>query len=256
VNKRIRIGTIGIDAVTQAEALDAIIALVKDGRGGVVFTPNVDHVVQAERDAAFRDAYRGANLVLVDGTPVLWAARLLGTPLPEKLSGSDLYEPLLQRAMQEGLRVALVGGAPGVAERAARNLRQALPALRIVATPSPRIELRSSPEEQECVASLKAAQPDLVFVCFGAPKQELFSCRQRAALAPAVLLGFGATIDFAAGTVPRAPAWMSKAGLEWAFRLGREPRRLAARYLLRDPEFFGIVARQLWAARTQQRRMR
>jgi N-acetylglucosaminyldiphosphoundecaprenol N-acetyl-beta-D-mannosaminyltransferase len=136
-----------------------------------------------------------------------------------------------------------------VAELAAANLRQRLPGLRIVDTLAPRLGLTPDENEQECVERLVRASAQLIFVCLGAPKQELFSDRNRARLAPAVLVGFGAAVDFAAGTVPRAPAWMSRAGLEWAFRLAREPKRLAARYLLRDPEFVKIVATQALARR-------
>jgi N-acetylglucosaminyldiphosphoundecaprenol N-acetyl-beta-D-mannosaminyltransferase len=241
---RVRVGSLEVDSLDRQQALDEIVRLVREGRGGTVFTPNVDHVVQAEHHTAFREAYGRASLSLVDGVPVMWAARWLGTPLPEKLSGSDLFEPLLERAEAEGLRVALVGGGPGVAELAAENLRQRLPQLQVVETLSPRVGLSATDEERSCVERLAKAKADLVFVCLGAPKQELFSDRNRQLLAPAVLIGFGAAVDFAAGTVPRAPAWMSRTGLEWAYRLGREPRRLAARYLLRDPEFFKIVAVQ------------
>ncbi len=242
--KRVRVGSLELDALSRAEAIDAIVRLVREGRGGTVFTPNVDHVVQAEHDPAFREAYGRTSLSLVDGTPVLWAARLLGTPLPEKLSGSDLFEPLVERAAQERLRVVLLGGAPGVAELAARNLRERIPTLQVVDTLAPRLALTATEGERACVERLQRARADLIFVCLGAPKQELFSDRNRQALAPAVLVGFGAAVDFAAGTVPRAPRWVSRAGLEWAFRLGREPRRLAARYLFRDPEFVKIIAVQ------------
>jgi N-acetylglucosaminyldiphosphoundecaprenol N-acetyl-beta-D-mannosaminyltransferase len=245
--KRIRVGALELDALSRAEAIDAIVQLVREGRGGTVFTPNVDHIVQAEHDEAFRGAYSRTALSLVDGTPVLWAARLLGTPLPEKLSGSDLFEPLLERATVEKLRIVLLGGGPGVAELAARNLRERLPSLQIVDTLAPRLGLSATDDERACVERLQQAKADLVFVCLGAPKQELFSDRNRQALAPAVLVGFGAAVDFAAGTVPRAPTWVSRAGLEWAFRLGREPGRLAARYLLRDPEFLKIVAMQAFS---------
>jgi N-acetylglucosaminyldiphosphoundecaprenol N-acetyl-beta-D-mannosaminyltransferase len=247
VTNRVRIGALELDVLRRGEALDAIVRLVREGRGGTVFTPNVDHIVQAEHDALFRDAYQRTDLSLVDGTPVLWAARLLGTPLPEKLSGSDLFEPLVERAAAEGLRIALLGGGPGVGELAARNLRERFAGLQIVDTQAPRIGLTATDEERACVERLARAKPDLVFVCLGAPKQELFSDRNRQNLAPAVLVGFGAAVDFAAGTLPRAPAWMSRAGLEWAFRLAREPRRLAARYLLRDPEFLKIVAVQAFS---------
>jgi N-acetylglucosaminyldiphosphoundecaprenol N-acetyl-beta-D-mannosaminyltransferase len=241
---RVQVGSLKLDVLDREGAIEAVVRLVRQGRGGTVFTPNVDHVVQAEHDLAFREAYSRTDLSFVDGTPVLWAARLLGTPLPAKLSGSDLFEPLLERAASEGLRVVLLGGGPGVAELAADNLRKRLPNLQIVDTLAPRLGLTPTDEEQACVERLASARADLIFVCLGAPKQELFSDRNRARLAPAVLVGFGAAVDFAAGTIPRAPEWLSRIGLEWAFRLGREPRRLAARYLLRDPEFFKIVAKQ------------
>jgi N-acetylglucosaminyldiphosphoundecaprenol N-acetyl-beta-D-mannosaminyltransferase len=245
--KRVRVGSIELDVLSRLEAIDAVVRLVRAGRGGTVFTPNVDHIVQAEHDEAFREAYARTALSFVDGTPVLWAARLLGTPLPEKLSGSDLFDPLLERAAQEQLRVVLLGGGPGVAEVAAKNLRNRLPTLQVVDTLAPRLGLSATDEERACVERLVRAKADLIFVCLGAPKQELFSDRNRQALAPAVLIGFGAAVDFAAGTLPRAPGWVSRAGLEWAFRLGREPRRLATRYLLRDPEFLKIVALQAWS---------
>lgn len=247
---RIQIGELGLDSLTTEGAIEAVAQLVRDGRGGTVFTPNVDHIVQAEHNAAFRAAYGRTELSFVDGTPVLWAARLLGTPLPAKLSGSDLFEPLLARAEREGWRVVLLGGGAGVAEQAAVNLRQRMPTLQIVDTLAPRLGLEPDENERECVERLARASAQLIFVCLGAPKQELFSDRNRSRLAPAVLVGFGAAVDFAAGTVPRAPAWMSRAGLEWAFRLGREPRRLAARYLLRDPEFLKIVATQALSRRS------
>jgi len=246
-SKRVRVGSLKVDALSRTQALDAIVRLVREGRGGTVYTPNVDHIVQAEHDEAFRAVYDRASLSLVDGTPVLWAARLLGTPLPEKLSGSDMFEPLLERAVQEQMRVVLLGGGPGVAELAAKNLREQMPGLQVVDTLAPRLGLSATDEERACVERLARAKADLIFVCLGAPKQELFSDRNLRALAPAVLVCFGAAVDFAAGTVPRAPAWVSRAGLEWAFRLGREPRRLAARYLLRDPEFLKIVAVQAWS---------
>ena len=138
----------------------------------------------------------------------------------------------------------LLGGGPGIAELAAEKLRQRLPKVQIVDTLAPRIGLSATDEERAAVERLTRAKADLIFVCLGAPKHELFSDRNRRALAPAVLVCFGAAVDFAAGTMPRAPAWMSRMGLEWAVRLGREPRRLAARYLLRDPEFFKILAKQ------------
>lgn len=243
---RFHIGSLDIDDLTQAEALDAIAALVDAGRGGTVLTPNVDHVVLCEHDARLREAYASASLSLVDGMPVLWAARLLGSPLREKISGSDLILPLMKLAARRKDRVYLLGGAPGVAEAAARRLQEAVPGLTLAGTCAPAVDVdREAPVEEEVLARVHAAHPDLVLVALGCPKQEIFMHRVAPALRPAVLLGIGAGLDFWAGTAQRAPSWVSAAGLEWLHRLTREPRRLWRRYLVRDPEFVVILLREL-----------
>jgi N-acetylglucosaminyldiphosphoundecaprenol N-acetyl-beta-D-mannosaminyltransferase len=236
--------------VSFAEALDVIGELVAARRGGTVFTPNVDHVVMASEDDPFRRAYAAVDLALADGMPVVWACRALGVPVPEKVSGSDLVPALMDRAEEEGWRVYLLGGAEGVAESASRRLQRTHPCLRVVGTASPRIDL-GAPEAQrnEILDDIRMASPDLVLVGLGAPKQEKWIDASAALLRPAVLLGVGASIDFLAGAVRRAPRWMSAAGLEWAYRLAHEPRRLWRRYLLRDPAFLLIVLRQLRAQR-------
>ena len=243
-SRRLRIGGVPIDPLTLAQAVDAVGDLVAAGKGGAVFTPNVDHVVEYAENPALREAYEAASLSLADGMPVLWAARLLGTPLPAKVSGSDLVMPLLERCAARGWRVFLLGGGDGVAEKAKAELARTLPALTVVGTLSPRVDMREpAAHRAEIVQAVHNAAPDVVVVGFGAPKQELFIHESREALAPAVLLGLGACIDFIAGTVPRAPKWMSNSGLEWAYRLSREPRRLWRRYLVRDPKFVRIVLR-------------
>jgi len=249
--RRIQVGTLPIDVVDFRGAIEAIDRLIASKDGGTVFTPNVDHVVMAEHDERFRKAYAAAALSLVDGTPVLWAARMLGTPLPEKISGSDLVMPLLQRAAERGHRVYFLGGAPGVADLAKSKLELALPGIRIVGTDSSRIDIDTPADHDEVVERIQRASPDLVLVALGAPKQEIWSYTRAERLKPAVLIGVGASLDFVAGVQKRAPGWMSKVGLEWLYRLAQEPRRLAARYLLRDPEFGLILLRQLAQAPKQ-----
>ncbi len=247
---RLRLGRLHVDDITFEGALDAIAAMITEGRGGSVFTPNVDHVVMADHDDRFRKAYESADLSLADGMPVLWAARLLGKPLPEKISGSDLVLPLMERAERHGWRVYLLGGAPGVGELAAARLRERFPRLPIAGTDAPRIDMDAPPSTRAPVVErLRAAKADIVLVALGAPKQELWIAEAARDLRPAVLLGIGAAVDFIAGTAKRAPPWMSRSGLEWAYRLGREPRRMWKRYLLRDPEFLVIVLRDLRASR-------
>jgi exopolysaccharide biosynthesis WecB/TagA/CpsF family protein len=240
---RLRIGNIDIDRLRFDEALDAIAGLVERGQGGSVFTPNIDHVVLAEHDAAFLEAYRHATLSLADGMPILWAARLLGKPIPEKVSGSDLILPLMGLAALHGWRIYLLGGAPGVAEEAAAAIRARYP-VEFAGIDAPPISVDpDDPKSWNALARIAEARPEIVLVALGAPKQEVWIHRNAAAFGPAVVIGVGASLDFIAGRVPRAPPWMSQAGLEWLYRLVHEPRRLWRRYLLRDPEFLGILLR-------------
>jgi N-acetylglucosaminyldiphosphoundecaprenol N-acetyl-beta-D-mannosaminyltransferase len=162
------------------------------------------------------------------------------------VAGSDLVIPLLQRAASHGWGVYLLGGAEGSVERAAEAVARRTGA-RIVGVDAPRVDLAGAGEGEGAAAleRVRAARPDLLLVGLGAPKQEIWIHRHRAELGSAVALGVGAAIDFLAGRVTRAPRWMSRAGLEWAFRLGREPRRLARRYLVEDPEFLVILARAM-----------
>jgi N-acetylglucosaminyldiphosphoundecaprenol N-acetyl-beta-D-mannosaminyltransferase len=243
---RVRIGRASIDDLTLSEAIEAIADLVARGRGGTVCTPNVDHLVLLEDDARLRDAYASASLAFADGMPIVWASRLLGTPLREKVSGSDLIGPLIQRAAEAGWRVYLVGGGEGIAARAAERLKRDAPGLEIVGIDARFIDLdRDPPGHDALVAGLTAARPDLVLLALGCPKQEIVMHRIAAAVRPAVCVGVGAGLDFLAGTTPRAPRWISAAGLEWLYRLAREPRRLWRRYLVRDPRFALVFLRDL-----------
>ena len=249
---RLRLGRLAIDHLTAAGALDAIERLVELRRGGMVVTPNVDHVVIAERSDEFCAAYAEADLSLADGMPIIWSSRLLGAPLPEKVSGSDLVLPLMDRAAARGWRVFLLGAGPGVAEAAALRLRRERGVV-VVGTAAPHVRVGSGeadPEGDAAVDAIRAASPHLVLVAFGAPKQEIWMRRRRQALSPAVLLGVGASLDFVAGRVRRAPRWISSSGLEWLWRLAREPRRLARRYLLEDPRFLGVLWRELRSRRS------
>jgi N-acetylglucosaminyldiphosphoundecaprenol N-acetyl-beta-D-mannosaminyltransferase len=248
---RVRIGRIFIDPLRLEDAVGAIEKLVSLGEGGMVFTPNVDHIVLAEEDPHFLAAYQAADLSLVDGVPVLWAARLLGRPLPEKVSGSDLMRPLVACAAERGWRLYFLGARDGVAARAKEILERQYPGLQVVGTSSPQIDLSRDGWQQETVlAAVREARTQLLFLALGAPKQEILAHRIRDLVRPAVILGIGASLDFIAGTAKRAPEWLSAAGLEWLYRLAHEPRRLWRRYLIRDPKFLAIVLRQARSGRS------
>lgn len=251
---RIRVGRVPVDVVTFEEALARVMDLVEAGKGGFVVTPNIDHVVLAEHDPAFLAAYEAASLSLADGFPVVVTSRLMKHRLPAKVSGSDLVPPLVALCAARQKSVYLLGAGPGVAEIAAQKLVEQHPGLRIAGTSAPRVDL-SQPKEARAsiVADIVAAKPDVVLVAFGAPKQELLCHEIAEAVAPAVLLGIGATLDFIAGTVKRAPRWMSDNGLEWAYRFGQEPKRMFERYFVRDPQYVGIVLKQYLSARRRGR---
>ena len=249
VRNRFELGTIHADCVTFTGAIDAIANLVRAGAGGYVVTPNVDHVVLAEHSPELRTAYAEASLSLVDGTPLVWLSRLMRPRLPEKVSGSDLAVPLLERAAREGWRVYFLGGAPGVGRAAADHLTRDIPGLNIVGVDAPAVGFDKDPIRERAAFDLVSnAKADLVLMALGCPKQELLMQRWHSALALAVMLGVGATLDFLAGHVRRAPSWMSRWGMEWAYRLSQDPRRLAKRYLIRDLALLPIVVRT-WRGR-------
>jgi N-acetylglucosaminyldiphosphoundecaprenol N-acetyl-beta-D-mannosaminyltransferase len=249
---RVALYGITIDNVSAAEAVEAVRRLLDQGKGQhYVVTPNVDHVVRLERDPAFRQAYAGASLVLADGMPLVWASRALGRPLKGRVTGADLLPQVCAMAAALGRSLFILGGREGVAERAARNLAARFPGLRIAGFHSPPMGFERDPAEQRRIAALvNRARPDILAIGLGAPKQELWISAQRRSLDFGVALCIGAGIDFAAGTLSRAPRWMRETGLEWTWRLAREPRRLWKRYLVDDMAFGRIVMQQWLKSRS------
>lgn len=248
--KRVLLYGITIDNLTPAEAVEEVRRLLDYGKGQhYVVTPNVDHVVRLEHDPAFRKAYASAALVLPDGMPLVWASRLLGRPLRGRVTGADLLPQVCQMAAASGKSIFLLGGREGVAEGAARNLQARFPGLRIAGFYSPPMGFeRDAAENRRIVERVNRARPDILAIGLGAPKQELWISEHRRSLDFGVALCVGAALDFAAGTLARAPRWMREAGLEWLWRLAREPRRLWKRYLVDDVAFGRIVAQQ-WLKR-------
>lgn len=217
-----------------------------------VVTPNVDHTVLLQSNEGLRQAYALADLVLADGFPLVWASRLLSRPLPERVAGSDLV-PALFSAIPRGetLRVFLLGAAPGVADRAAHNIQARWPQIQVVGTYSPPLGFERSPAENAKIVELvAAAQPDVLVIGLGAPKQECWIQQHHSHVRAKVALCVGATIDFLAGEKKRAPRWMQRIGLEWFYRMSSEPKRLVRRYALDAWHFPQIVWKQ-W--RLQQR---
>jgi len=221
--------------VTQTEAINLIVELAQSGKGGCVVTPNVDHVVLAQTNPQLRRAYADAALSVVDGMPLKWMSALVGEPLPEKISGADLIRPLLRQSARSDLRVYFLGAAPGVAQRAADILCAEIPGLNIVGVDSPPCGFEKDARREEAAfTKMKAANPHLVKMALGCPKQELLMHRWHQKDPFAVYLGIGVGLDFIARNVKRCPPIMSELGIEWIYRITQEPGRLIKRYLMRD----------------------
>ncbi|MDB6115769.1 MAG: Anti-anti-sigma factor/polymer biosynthesis protein WecB/TagA/CpsF family [Lacunisphaera sp.] len=234
-----------LDPVTSDEALARIAEMVASGRPHYVVTPNVDFLVQARHDEELRQILCEADLALCDGQPLVWASRWLGNPLPERVAGADLAPRLLEQAARLGHRVFLLGATPESNEEARLRLQQRLPDLQLAGQYAPPFRPLAEMDNDEIICRVRAAEPDIVLVSFGCPKQEKWIARHYRALDVPVCLGVGATIDFLAGRVSRAPVWMRRSGLEWTYRLGLEPRRLFRRYAT-DARYFGTAVLGQW----------
>ncbi|MCK2213219.1 WecB/TagA/CpsF family glycosyltransferase [Actinomadura sp. ATCC 31491] len=247
---RVRVGGVGFDAVREEEVVDRVADALAAGRGGRIVTPNVDICRLAATDPALRDLVTSADLVVADGMPLVWASRLLGTPLPARVTGADLLWSLSGLAARRGWPVYLLGGPLGAPQRAARALVRAFPGLRVCGAHAPSHGFDAGREGREAVRrKVVAARPRLVLVGLGFPRQDRLIADLRLDLPRAWFLGCGAAIAFAAGVVPRAPGWMRRAGLEWAYRLMAEPARLARRYLVDDLPFAARLLGRCLAAR-------
>jgi N-acetylglucosaminyldiphosphoundecaprenol N-acetyl-beta-D-mannosaminyltransferase len=227
-----------IDGLTEAQVTEHIARAVQRGRGGWVVTLNIDNCRLAARDRALRDLVGAASLVVPDGMPLLWAAKLRGEPLPERVTGASLIFSVTGAAARDGRSIYLLGGEPGIPERAAVALSRRYPGLEIVGTDAPPPGFDTTDDEWRLLTRrLAAARPDIVYVGLGFPKQERLIARIGPSFPATWFIGCGAALPFAAGALPRAPLWMQRAGLEWAFRLASEPRRLFRRYLVHDLPF-------------------
>jgi N-acetylglucosaminyldiphosphoundecaprenol N-acetyl-beta-D-mannosaminyltransferase len=240
------------DNVTTAETIETIDRMVASRQAHYLVTANVDFLVQAQEDVELRRILFDAHLVLCDGTPLVWASRLLGNPLLERVAGADLVPLLLRVAAEKQYRVFFLGATPESCTQAVNNLKKLHPALIIADHYSPPFNKLLEMDHNEIKQRILAAKPDLLFVSFGCPKQEKWIAMHFQSLGVPVSAGVGATIDFLAGTVKRAPVWMQRFGMEWIYRLAQEPRRLFKRYF-KDLWVFGWkLLGQLWQLQLKQ----
>jgi N-acetylglucosaminyldiphosphoundecaprenol N-acetyl-beta-D-mannosaminyltransferase len=226
------------DALSEAQAAAEIMGRWQQGEGGWVSTPNTHQLELVSKSEQLRDLVDTASLTLADGMPLVWASQLQGTPLPERVAGSNLVWSLARAGAAAGASLFLLGGDDGVGPRAQAVLERAIPGIKIVGTYSPPLGFESDPAELERIRQVLAdAEPDLVYVGLGFPKQEQLISVLTPSLPSTWFLGIGMSLSFISGDMARAPGWMQRAGLEWVHRLLSEPQRLFARYVLHGIPF-------------------
>lgn len=239
---RFKFLNIEIDNLTMAESIEKIDELITNRKPSYVVTPNVDHIVKLEEDEMFKEVYKNADLILTDGMPLIWISKLMATPIKEKVSGSDLFPKVCKLAAEKGYKMFILGAAEGVAAKAAENLMRKFNGLNIVGTYSPSYGFEEKEDEiKKIINIVNEARPDIIAIGLGAPKQEKFIYKFKDKLNVPVSLAIGASIDFEAGNINRAPVFMQRCGLEWFYRLCKEPKRMFKRYLVDDLKIFSIA---------------
>lgn len=251
-----RVNLLGIEIhnLTMAETLEAIGEIVESKHFAYAVTPNVDHTVKFRKSAQFRGLYRKAGLVVADGVPLLWAARMLGTPLKERINGTDLFERTCELAAERGYSVFLLGGSPGAASSAAEKLVERHPNLKIAGCECPAFGFYGSEEHNKAIQKkILASGADILFIGIGAPMQEQWMCDYGEGAGVSFAIGVGVSFSFVGELISRAPVWMQRNGLEWFWRLKKEPRRLWKRYLVEDLPFFGMLLHAMLKKTADQR---
>lgn len=231
-----------INNLTMPETIAAIEQMIADNKKSYVVAINVDVVMKIENDPYLKQVVDNADMVLVDGKPLVWISKLHGKPLKAKISGSDLVPLLCDVATKKGYSIFIIGGKDGIAEQAKRKLEEKLPGIQIVGTYAPPFGFEKDEKELDKINQMiSEVHPDLLIACFGCPKQEKWIYENISKYDAKVSVCAGATVDFLAGNVNRAPRWMSEHGLEWFYRFLQEPKRMFKRYFVDDVKIIGLI---------------
>lgn len=231
-----------IDNITMKQAVRRVDKLIEADKKSYVVAVNVDVVMKIEHDPYLKKVVDHADMILADGKPLIWISKLYGKPLREKISGSDLVPILCRRAARKGYTIFILGGKEGVASQAKHRLESQIPGIRIAGTYAPPLGFEKDKAEIRRINQMiSEAHPDLLIVCFGCPKQEKWIYENIKKYDAKVSVCAGATVDFLAGNVKRAPKWMSEHGLEWFFRFLQEPKRMFRRYFIDDPQIIRLI---------------
>ena len=242
MSQRITLMGCQVDNLTMEETLGTVEGFIASGRPHQHVVVNVDKLVKASRDPELRRIINQCALVNVDGMPVVWASRLLGKPLKERVAGVDLFEALMRRAGEKGWRVFLLGAREEVVSAVKATYEQKYPALTIAGYRNG--YWQGEQEEAAVVEQIRASRADLLFVAISSPKKEQFLGRYQGAMQIPFAMGVGGTFDVAIGRVKRAPVWMQKSGLEWFYRFLQEPRRMFRRYFIDDMAFIWLFIKE------------
>ncbi len=241
-NNKIQFLNTYINNITMEETLHYIDSFITENKKSYIVPINVDVVTKIEEDPYLKKIADNASLVLVDGTPLIWISKLLKMPVKEKVSGSDLIPSVCEMAADKGYTIFFLGGKDEVARQAKEKLEQRHTSIKVVGTYSPPLGFENDNKELEKINhTISKASPDILVVCFGCPKQEKFIYENINKYDAKISICAGATIDFLAGNVKRAPQWMSNYGLEWFYRFTQEPKRLFKRYFIDDMKIFKLV---------------
>ncbi|MEI3216220.1 MAG: WecB/TagA/CpsF family glycosyltransferase [Lachnospiraceae bacterium] len=231
-----------VNNVNMREALSAIDTMITSDKKSYVVAINVDVVMKIENDVYLKEIVDNADMVLVDGKPLVWIAKWHKHPVKAKISGSDLVPLLCKEAARNGRSIYIIGGKDGIAEKAKEKLERELPDINIVGTYSPPFGFENDTIELDKInAMITQVHPDLLIACFGCPKQEKWIYENISKYDAKVSICAGATVDFLAGNVSRAPRWMSEHGLEWFYRFLQEPKRMFRRYFVNDVKIIGLI---------------
>lgn len=231
-----------VNNVNMEETISAIEAMIAGDKKSYVVAINVDVVMKIENDGYLKKVVDNADMVLVDGKPLIWISKIHSKPVKAKISGSDLVPLLCEVAAEKGYKMFILGGADGIAKRAAKRLQHRLPDIQIVGTYAPPYGFENDEAELKKINDMiSSAHPDILITCFGCPKQEKWIYDNIDKYDAKVSICAGATVDFLAGNVKRAPRWMSEHGLEWFYRFLQEPKRMFKRYFIDDVKILGLV---------------
>ena len=238
---RIDVLGVGISAINRPMAVDEIERWIVEGEQHYVCVTGVHGVMESQRDPALMDIHNRSGLTTPDGMPMVWAGKRAGADHVSRVYGPDLMLDVLERGLERGWRSFFYGAAPGVPEQLAQRLAERFPGLQVAGTLSPPFRALTPEEDDEIVAQINDANPDLVWVGLSTPKQERWMASHVGRVRAPALLGVGAAFDMHAGLLPQAPTWMQDRGLEWLYRLAKEPRRLWRRYLGNNPRFAAMI---------------